>query len=83
MSKFNIDDTVKVKNFAHLEQYYGQIGSIINVFAERPAGSYFEQFPEGIVYAVEFENGEAIDVHEFDLVLADYNIHSEERIENN
>ncbi|OBP17060.1 hypothetical protein A5320_21495 [Rheinheimera sp. SA_1] len=69
MSKFKIDDTVKTKNVTHLQHFHGQIGSVINVFVDRPAGKHFEQFPEGVVYAVEFENGEAIDIHESDLDL--------------
>lgn len=72
MSKFHIDDTVAVKNVTHLEQYFGQAGSIINIFLKRPPGKHFEQFPDGIVYAIEFESGEAIDVHESDLMFANY-----------
>lgn len=71
MSKFEIDDTVITKEVPHLKQYHGQVGSVINVFSERPTGKHFEQFPEGVVYVVEFENGEAIDIHEFDLELAE------------
>lgn len=76
MCKFRINDTVLVKNVAHLERYFGQVGSIINIFLERPAGRHFDQFPDGVVYAVDFENGEAIDVHESDLVSADHSLDS-------
>lgn len=69
MSKFKIDDTVRTKNVIHLQHFYGQTGSVINVFIDRPAGKHFEQFPEGVVYSVEFESGEAIDIHESDLDL--------------
>ncbi len=34
------------------------------MFLERPAGSYFERFPEGVIYTIEFEDGQAVDVHE-------------------
>ncbi|MCP3865704.1 hypothetical protein [Marisediminitalea sp.] len=67
MGKFKIDDTVKTKNLPHLKLYCGQIGSVINVFSKRPEGKHFEQFPVGTIYAVEFENGDAIDIHENDL----------------
>lgn len=82
MNKFSIDDTVVVRNVAHLEQYSGQVGSIINIFLDRPSGKHFQQFPDGIVYAVEFESGEAIDVHESDLMFADYSVDSDPKIRN-
>ncbi|MFC4701493.1 hypothetical protein ACFO4O_15110 [Glaciecola siphonariae] len=67
MAKFNINDTVLVKESVETNAYVGQKGSIINVFETRPSGKYFEKFPAGVIYMIEFENGDALDVHESEL----------------
>jgi hypothetical protein len=34
-------------------------------------GSYFDRFPDGVVYNIEFEDGEAVLIHE-DLLVKDW-----------
>lgn len=61
---FNYDDMVRVTKDAEAHLRPGSCASVIGVFLERPAGSYFERFPEGVIYTIEFEDGQAVDVHE-------------------
>jgi hypothetical protein len=43
---------------------------IVGVFeGEGRRGTYFERFPPGSVYSVEFEDGASAEVHEDDLEL--------------
>lgn len=72
MSKYTYDDKVKIMKNAPPELRPGSIAWIIAVFEEnqRP-GSAFDRFPPGVVYTVEFENGEAIDIHESELEKID------------
>lgn len=58
------DDTVMVKPDAAERFRPGATGSVIGITSpEERRGTHFEQFPEGVVYLVEFEDGEALDVH--------------------
>jgi hypothetical protein len=58
------DDTVIVKPDAAACFRPGAKGSVVGITPpEQRRGAHFEQFPEGIVYLVEFEDGEALDVH--------------------
>ena len=72
MSRFTFDDTVRVKGEAPHHFRPGERASVTMVFlpADRH-GAYFEQFPPGIVYSVEFEDGNSVDVHE-DWLEKDY-----------
>jgi hypothetical protein len=65
MSKFTCDDTVWIKKDAPSQLRRGQKASVIMVFPPQDRiGSYFDRFPPGVVYSIEFEDGESIDVHE-------------------
>jgi len=58
------DDTVMVKPDAAERFRPGVKGSVVGITPpEERRGAHFEQFPEGVVYLVEFEDGEALDVH--------------------
>lgn len=59
------DDTVRVRMTAPLRERRGALASVCGVTppAQRREG-HWEQFPPGTVYLVEFEDGEALDVHE-------------------
>jgi hypothetical protein len=61
---FTYDDIVRVKADAPPEMHPGARACVIGVTAEHERrGSHFEQFPAGTVYLVEFEDGDAIDIH--------------------
>lgn len=71
MPKFTYDDIVRVLLHASCKNRRGARGWVIAVKTEdKQKGSYFNRFPAGTIYSVEFEDGEAIDVHESDLELA-------------
>lgn len=61
---FNYDDVVRV--VANAEQMYrpGAIAWVVAVFHQKPEGASFDGFPDGVVYSIEFEDGEAIDIPE-------------------
>jgi len=63
MARFAYDDIVVVRGIARTVERRGQKAWIIGVLEDR---SRFprSQFPPGVMYSVEFEGGEAIDVHE-------------------
>jgi len=65
---FNYDDVVKVRRDASSELRPGAKAWIVGVFETRP-GKFFDKFPEGIVYSIEFEDGSSIEIHEADLEL--------------
>lgn len=70
MSKFTYNDRVRVATTANKESRPGEIAWVIAVLEERPQGEYFDQFPPGVIYTIEYEDGEAIDIHESDLESA-------------
>lgn len=63
MSKFKYDDIVVVKGDAPEEYRPGEKAWVVGVL-ENPVGKYFDKFPEGVVYSVEFEEGDFCDIHE-------------------
>jgi hypothetical protein len=64
--KFNYDDVVQVRSDASSELRPGAKAWIVSVFETRP-GPYFNKFPEGVVYTIEFEDGSSLEIHEQDL----------------
>ncbi|WP_095207330.1 hypothetical protein BGP89_14335 [Luteimonas sp. JM171] len=64
MSKFDFDDIVCA--IAGLpESRLGLKAWIVGITSpESRRGSYYEQFPPGEIYTVEFEDGSSVDVHE-------------------
>ncbi|MFC7379518.1 hypothetical protein [Brevundimonas sp. GCM10030266] len=64
MPRFTYDDVVRTVTSAPVELRPGARSNVIAVFETRPKGSHFAAFPDGVIYSVEFEDGEAIDVHE-------------------
>lgn len=63
---FDYDDIVKVRKDASAELRSGEKAWIVGVF-EKKLGKYFDKFPEGIVYSIEFEDGLSIEIHEANL----------------
>jgi hypothetical protein len=64
--KFNYDDVVQVRLTASQQLRPGAKAWIVGVFETRP-GPYFDKFPEGVVYTIEFEDGFSVEIHEQDL----------------
>jgi len=67
MPKFDYNDIVKVRSQADPKLRRDR-ACIVGIFTDRP-GPYFEKFPTGIVYTVEFEDGTSDEIHEDDLEL--------------
>lgn len=63
---FNYDDIVKVRSSAINGLHSGKKAWIVGIFETRP-GPYFDKFPEGVVYSIEFEDGTSMEIHEKDL----------------
>lgn len=65
MSKFTFAEMVLIKNDAPNSLRRGQTASVTMVFLDQDRnGSYFDRFPPGVVYSIEYEDGESVDVHE-------------------
>ena len=64
--RFNYDDVVQVRSTASSDSRPGARGWVVGVFDTRP-GPYFDKFPEGVVYTIEFEDGSSLEIHEQDL----------------
>ena len=64
--KFNYDDTVRVCPDVIPELRPGATAWVVGVFETR-SGSYFDKFPDGVIYTIEFEDGSSADVHEMNL----------------
>lgn len=70
MPKFNYDDIVRVNVGVESNLRPGERAWIVGITpAERRLGSYYEKFPDGVIYTIEFEGGDSIDVHEDDISL--------------
>ena len=65
---FTYDDTVVVLPSVGVPTLVGRKASIVGIFEEPRTGSFFEKFPPGVVYSVEFEDGSSMEIHESNLV---------------
>ena len=65
---FDYDDVVRVRSGAPADLRPGKKAWVVGVFATRP-GPYFDRFPQGVVYTIEFEDGSSMEIHEADLEL--------------
>lgn len=63
MTKFTYDDIVRVSLLAPSNMRPGKKAWIVGVFEEK-MGPYFDQFPPGTIYSIEFEDGSSLEVHE-------------------
>jgi hypothetical protein len=62
---FTYDDIVRVRADAPPEMRPGAQAWVIGIAtAQERRGSHFKGFPAGTVHLVEFEDGQAIDIHE-------------------
>jgi len=64
LAKFTYSEVVRVKAEAPAPLRAGAVGSVIAVFETRPEGRHFAEFPQGVVYSIEYADGAATDVHE-------------------
>jgi hypothetical protein len=63
--KFTFNDTVRIKRDAPNPLRQGQTAAVTMVFLPQDrVGSYFDLFPSGVLYSVEYEYGQSVDVHE-------------------
>jgi hypothetical protein len=61
----NYDDTIRIRANAPVGLRRGTLASICGITAPADRhGKHWEQFPPGTIYLVEFEDGEALEVHE-------------------
>lgn len=62
---FTYDHVVRVEADAPTEIRPGETAWVIGITPDdKKRGSHFDRFPAGTVYLVEFEGGDAIDIHE-------------------
>ena len=66
-SQFTYNDVVRVAPWARAEARPGARAWIVGVFAPPRVGDFFARFPDGVVYSIEFEDGNSLEVHETDL----------------
>lgn len=72
-SMFTYDDVVRVTVDAKEDMRPGAKAWVIGITTpSQRQGEHFQQFPPGIVYSVEFEGGDAIDIHESMLEAATF-----------
>ena len=69
MAKFNYDDMVRIKVGA-TSANRTDTAWVVAVIEDRQRFP-LSQFPSGVVYSIEFEDGTAVDVHEDDLELVE------------
>ena len=66
MPRFTYDDIVKVRETAPIVARRGEKAWIVGVTEDRTRFPR-KQFPPGVIYTIEFEGGDSVDVHEDDL----------------
>lgn len=67
MAKYSYDDIVRIREAAPPSSRPGSRAWVVAVFDDSRPGKAHDRFPPGVVYSVEFEDGECIDIHESDL----------------
>nr|WP_316221884.1 hypothetical protein [Asticcacaulis sp. 201]MDV6331327.1 hypothetical protein [Asticcacaulis sp. 201] len=63
MSKFDYDDSVFIKPNSVFPERAKTLASVVGVFEDRKRW-VFPEFPPGVIYTVEFDDGVAVEVHE-------------------
>jgi hypothetical protein len=65
VSRFTFNDIVQVRTDAPSDVRPGQKASVFMVWLPQDrTAPYYDRFPSGVVYSIEFEGGHAVDVHE-------------------
>lgn len=71
--KFDYDDIVRVRADAPEQPYRGQRAWVVGIAPEhRRARTFLEQYPTGVVYTIEFEDGSSAELHESSLDLIEH-----------
>jgi len=78
MTKFTWGDLVQVIEGASAALRPGSFASIVGVSEDRQ-GAYFDRFPPGVIYTIEYGDGESVDIHEDELRLIEAADESEYR----
>jgi hypothetical protein len=65
-ARFDYNDMVRVQKASTDLSRLGALAWIVGVFVERK-GPYFDQFPEGPVYTIEYQDGASHEAPERDL----------------
>lgn len=66
MPTFDYGDVVQVRLDASNDLRPGSKAWVVGVFETRP-GPYFDKFPEGVVFTIEYEDGSSLEIHESNL----------------
>jgi hypothetical protein len=65
MPVFTWNDTVRVKHSASANLRPGSLASVVGVHIEADrTGEFLKEFPLGVVYTIEFEDGSSVQIHE-------------------
>jgi hypothetical protein len=68
MTKFNFNDVVCAP-IGVPQPRTGVKAWVVGIAPEsKRTGSYYEKFPPGTIYTIEFEDGDSLDVHESNLI---------------
>jgi len=62
--KFDYDDIVRVHPGAPAAARPGERAWVVGILENGPKRGYFDTFPPGVIYLVEFEDGSSTEVHE-------------------
>jgi hypothetical protein len=69
MARFTYDDIVVLRDTARVAERRGERAWVVAVLEDRVRFP-LSQFPPGVIYSVEFEGGDAIQVHEDEIERA-------------
>ncbi|MEX0758587.1 MAG: hypothetical protein WD100_03305 [Tistlia sp.] len=62
---FTYNDTVKVTKDAPEQCRPGELASVVSIsLATERGGEFLKEFPHGVVYSIEFEDGCIVEIHE-------------------
>ncbi len=65
MVPFTYNDTVRVKQTAPPRCRPGELASVVGISLQTErSGEFLKAFPHGILYTIEFEDGNSIELHE-------------------
>jgi hypothetical protein len=68
VSQFTWGNLVKVSNDADPRLQPGAAVYVVGVHeGDGRSGAYFDRFPDGVVYTIEYEGGASAEIHESDL----------------
>ncbi len=63
MAKYDYNDSVYLMNIGKDNPRFGVLASVVGIIEDRLRWP-LSNFPPGVIYTIEFEGGDAMDVHE-------------------